>query len=444
MRFAVVDVETTGGHPAANGITEIGIAVVEGDQVVDRFHSLVNPKQNIPLNIQALTGITPEMVADAPVFDEVANDVLSFLESSVFVAHNVNFDYAFVKEAFKGVGIKFEATKRLCTVQYTRAVLPGLPGYSLSKLCKKMNIQNENPHRALSDAEAAAQILLFVKNLDRKDLLSHRLKRRSSVASFPKYIDRKVVDALPNSEGIYYFHDKKGKVIYVGKATDIQKRVKSHFTSTSTSKFYQDLKREVRDITHKESGSDVIAALMEDHEIRHLWPRFNRAQKRNPVYYGVYAYRDRSDFWRIGINKVNNSYPPIKRFHTLHAARSWLLKTVEKYELKAEFCDLEFAVYGTDDIYLHNEHFEKMQREVESDGRSLIIPQKGRSKSEKGFIFVEKGEYKGIGFIDSDVSISSIDEIEQHLQVRKSSIITEQIIEKVLGQIPAHQLIELS
>ena len=137
--YAIVDIETTGGYAAAHGITEISIHVFDGNKVVEKFETLVNPCQPIPRFIQAMTGITDEMVSSAPVFEDVAESVYNFLNDKVFVAHNVNFDYSFLKAHLATLGYEYNA-KRLCTVRLSRKILPGLPGYGLGKLCNSLGI----------------------------------------------------------------------------------------------------------------------------------------------------------------------------------------------------------------------------------------------------------------------------------------------------------------
>ncbi|MDB5209013.1 MAG: polymerase subunit epsilon, partial [Flavisolibacter sp.] len=161
--YAIVDIETTGGYAAANGITEISIQVFDGEKVVEQFDSLVNPGKTIPRYIQAFTGITNEMVEDAPPFEEIAEKVFTILQGNIFVAHNVNFDYSFIKSHLEHYGYSFNA-KKLCTVRLARQIFPGHPSYSLGNLCHSLGIELNDRHRASGDA--AATVTLFKKLLD--------------------------------------------------------------------------------------------------------------------------------------------------------------------------------------------------------------------------------------------------------------------------------------
>ena len=133
--YAIVDIETTGGHASANGITEVAICIHDGKKITQRFSTLVNPRMDIPVYIRALTGISNEMVQDAPPFEDVAADIYHLLHGKIFVAHNVNFDYSFIRHHLSAAGYDLQCNK-LCTVRLGRKILPGLPSYSLGKLCR--------------------------------------------------------------------------------------------------------------------------------------------------------------------------------------------------------------------------------------------------------------------------------------------------------------------
>jgi len=155
--YAIVDIETTGMSSFKSGITEIAICLHNGQSVVDRYMSLINPGYPIPAYITRLTGISNEMVSDAPFFDEVAGAIYAILKDHVFVAHNVSFDYSFVQHALKAAGFNLNVQK-LCTVRMSRKVFPGLPSYSLGNICRSLGISNNNRHRAMGDAAATAEL----------------------------------------------------------------------------------------------------------------------------------------------------------------------------------------------------------------------------------------------------------------------------------------------
>ena len=155
--YAIIDIETTGGNPRTDKITEIAVLVHDGKKVVNEFSTLINPECKIPYHISQITGITNEMVSNAPRFYEVARQLVEITENAVFVAHNVAFDYGFVKQEFKRLGYDF-SREQLCTVRLSRKIIPGHRSYSLGNLCEELRIPIVGRHRAMGDAEATAKL----------------------------------------------------------------------------------------------------------------------------------------------------------------------------------------------------------------------------------------------------------------------------------------------
>ncbi|MEZ4895099.1 MAG: exonuclease domain-containing protein [Saprospiraceae bacterium] len=227
--YAIIDVETTGGTARWERITEIAIVLHDGEKVVDTFSSLLNPDRSIPWNITQLTGITDEMVSEAPHFYEVARQIVEMTEDCIFVAHNVNFDYSFVREEFARLGYDY-TRKQLCTVRLARKVFPGLSSYSLSNLKKHFGIKAEKSHRALDDTLATTKLFeLILAEQDGTGSLRQLVNQGVKEAKLPEGITLERLHAIPESCGVYYFHNKAGKVIYVGKSLNIKKRLFEHF-----------------------------------------------------------------------------------------------------------------------------------------------------------------------------------------------------------------------
>jgi len=158
MKFAVVDVETTGGAGELNRITEVGVVLLDDFEVVGTYHSLIDPGTPITPFVVNLTGITDEMVQGQPQFSAVAEEIRELLEDRIFVAHNVQFDLKMIKTEMKRSCITFDPP-RLCTVKLARRVFPGFPSYSLHNLTQSLGLPDFNHHRALDDTMAAAEIL---------------------------------------------------------------------------------------------------------------------------------------------------------------------------------------------------------------------------------------------------------------------------------------------
>lgn len=181
--YVVVDIETTGGNAGASRITEIAVIIYNGVEVTDRWETLVNPQQHIPLYITALTGISNEMVSGAPLFEDIAEQLFQMLSGRVFVAHNVNFDYSFVRHQLEEAGFKWTAAK-LCTVRAARKINPGLPSYSLGNLCRSLNISLENRHRAGGDADATAVLLSLLIQNDANGEMPRMIKKQHQTSAY--------------------------------------------------------------------------------------------------------------------------------------------------------------------------------------------------------------------------------------------------------------------
>jgi DNA polymerase-3 subunit epsilon len=168
LKYAIIDIETSGGSWQRDRITEIAIYIHDGNQITNEFTSLVNPETSIPYYITKLTGITNEMVADAPKFYEIARDVVLLTEGCTFVAHNAPFDYRFIQAEFKRLGYDYHRNV-LCTVKLSRKAFPGHKSYSLGNICSNLGIEIESRHRAAGDA--LATVKLFERILNETNLL---------------------------------------------------------------------------------------------------------------------------------------------------------------------------------------------------------------------------------------------------------------------------------
>jgi len=235
-------------------ITEIGIVLYDGEKIMDKYQTLVNPCRSIPPEITRITGITNDMVAEAPKFFEVAKKVVEMTEGAIFVAHNVRFDYSFLKEEFGRLGYTF--TKRqLCTVRLSRKTFEGLRSYSLGNLIKHFGITVNARHRALDDAVATTELLEIILNQDYADQTVDQIVNAGiKTSKLPQDLSIDTIHALPETPGVYYFHNTYGKIIYVGKSIHIKKRVMQHFSKTTQKA--ERLAKMVSDITYEETGSE--------------------------------------------------------------------------------------------------------------------------------------------------------------------------------------------
>lgn len=288
--FVVVDTETTGGRAASDRLIEIAAVRVEDGKIVDRFQRLVNPECTVPRRISWLTGITTPMLFNQPVAADVLPAFLSFLGGGVFVAHNLSFDLRFVNEEQARAGLPPLRNETLCTLRLARRLLPGLRSKGLASLVDFFGIRMKRHHRALDDAEATAEVLIrFLDQLQLEhgaetveDVLVFQHRRYGDLKRLSKnvtHVRQTVLGDLPQSPGVYFMKDGKGKTIYIGKAQNLSSRVRSYFNAVEGHPArIRTMVKSVRDVEWQETDSELEAMLLESQLIKEMQPTYNRAQ----------------------------------------------------------------------------------------------------------------------------------------------------------------------
>ena len=423
--YAIVDIETTGSYAAANGITEISIHVFDGNKVVEIFETLVNPCQPIPRYIQAMTGITDEMVAQAPTFDKVADRIHSLLDGKVFIAHNVNFDYSFVKAHLAEYGYVYNS-KKLCTVRLSRKIFPGYQSYSLGNICHSLGITIRDRHRAGGDTEATVQLFRMLLENDKEQFIQKSLLRNSGEQKLPPNVPKEHFDQLPYTPGVYYFHNEKGKIIYVGKANNIRYRVNSHFSNNSDSRQKQNFIRHTHAISFQPCATELMAHILESTEIKKLWPIFNYSQKRWEDVYGIFSYEDQNGFQRLAIEKNKSRLNPVYSFHYLVDGHAVMRRIVKEFNLCPHLCFLqrndqecegikEGYCYGAckqvESSSAYNQRVQQAIRSLQSQP-TFAIMEKGLNGDDKSCVLVWEEKFYGMGYIPADMQITGPDELK--------------------------------
>lgn len=447
--YAIVDIETTGGYAAAHGITEISIQVFDGNRVTEKFESLINPRQSIPRFIQAMTGISDEMVAEAPGFEEIASSVYHLLRDKIFVAHNVNFDYSFVKAHLEHCGYSLDVRK-LCTVRLSRKILPGFPSYSLGKLCHSLGIEISNHHRASGDTDATVEVFRQILNADRNGFVQKSLQRNSKEFILPPNVPKEHFDQLPYTPGVYYFHDEKGKIIYVGKARNIRYRVNSHFSNNSQSRQKQNFLRHTYSITHCPCATELMAWILESTEIKKLWPIFNYAQKGWEDTLGIFAYEDQSGYMRLAIEKNKKQLEPVCIIHHVMEGHSILRKLIRDFHLCPKLCFLQTdsdRCEGINEGYCsgaceHNEtpadYNYRVLEAIESlrTKPSFAIFDEGLHADERSCVLVLKGNFYGMGYLSTDLQVSHPGELRELVTAYKPNNYINNLVNSYAAKFP--------
>lgn len=450
MLYAVVDIETTGSYAAGNGITEIAIVIHDGMKVLNVYESLVNPQREIPYFIQKLTGINHKMVAHAPTFAEIAGQVFELLRDKVFVAHNVNFDYSFLKHHLSQEGFELN-TKKLCTVRLARKIMPGYKSYSLGKLCHQMGIELTNHHRAGGDATATAELLRILLDNDHENVIGGMLKGRNREQYLPPNVPVEQIDSLPPVPGVYYFYDAKGKVIYVGKAVNLSKRIKSHFSNNKPNKQKQEFLREIHRIAYTECATDLMAHILESTEIRRLWPSHNRSQRGYLPRFGLFVYEDRNGFKRLGIEKHKLYFKPEYTFNTIIEGHNRIRELLQEYGLCARLCNLARTEDCAESIYAEHchgactggetaeEYNARVDRAINSLQEQLptfALIDKGINEEEQSCILVKQGTFFGMGYIPSGEVPDDMKQLEQRLEPYQDNDYIRNLVFKHAAEFP--------
>ncbi len=445
--YTIIDIETTGNGIKGNKITEISIFKFDGYEVVEEFTSLVDPECEIPYFITGLTGIDNDTVRGAPKLEEIVPKILEITKDTIFVAHSVNFDYNVIKNEFKNLGVDF-VRKKLCTVRLSRKLIPGYNSYSLGKLCSALNIPLSNRHRARGDAHAT---MLLFKGLLRTEgaeiVFKEFLNARSQEATLPPGLPKEVFEKLPSAPGIYYFKNDLGKIIYVGKAINIRKRVLSHF--------YDKKNKEVRlcqnttDIDFELSGNELVALLMESAAIKHHYPEYNRAQKRTVQQYGIFSYEDRNGVMHLAFNKIKLVPRPLYICYSPTECRTFLEELCKTFELCPKFCHLQetngscnhYSITqcggvcrGEENTGSYNERVGDAIAAMSQSKDDLWIKEKGREDVENAIVQIKDGTYCGYGFVPKDISLGNQEDLEAFISPQKNTLDTERILRAYISK----------
>lgn len=430
--FAIIDIETCSGkfEYQKGRITEICILVHDGLQVVDKFTTLINPECYISPFFTKLTNITNEMVADAPKFHEVAKKILEMTENRIFVAHNVGFDYGFIKDEFASLGYKFRR-ETLCTVRLSRKLLPGKLSYSLGTLCSSLGIEIENRHRAEGDAVATAKLFdLLVqikgmhpqyKNMGVEEIMARRIDK----------IKKYILDKLPDACGVYYFLNKEGKIIYIGKSTNIYQRAVSHF-NTQEKKGKQML-NDLYNVDFVLTGSELVALLLEAEEIKKHKPKYNRMRKADTFTHSICWEKDKDGIINFKITEFDEYEIALVSFNTYSTARERLDNWIDEHTLCLRYCGLtgEDSVCfnhqikkcngicaGDEEIELYNKRAQEIIDKYTFASKDFLIIDRGRTNEERSAVLIENYHVKGYGYLDSTMQTANEEELKYSVNQR--------------------------
>lgn len=401
--YSVFDFETTGTSARTDKVIEIGIAKIRKGKITDTFQSFINPGRFVPYNITQITGITNDDVKDAPYFDEVINEIKSFVGDSILVAHNLGFDYSFLKNECESAGIELPVNSAICTLKISKRLYPHLPSRSLGNLARSLKIRHRNVHRGLGDATATAKILVKMFKSLREE---HGIETLSDLINFQripsgtpfKMIKKKLAEdysSVPDEPGIYFFRDSKGNAIYIGKAKSLKHRVSNYFTSNSGRKPKKIVQKAQR-LEYLVTNTELTALLAEAELIKSADPKFNTLLKKfsNNYFIMISSSREYPSVERVTKFDFdgNDYYGPYPNRDTTIAIKEIIDKTFEVRECsdkelakgrKCYLADIERCLapcINRDISQKYNSELEKVKEFLSGHNQSAVDRLLGKMK----------------------------------------------------------------
>ena len=452
--YAILDIETTGGKYDEEGITEIAIYIHDGESITDQFSSLVNPQIEIQPFVQKLTGISSKMLRNAPKFHEIAKRIVQITDGCIIVAHNASFDYRILQTEFRRLGFAYKR-KSLCTVSLSKILLPDQPAYSLGKLVRNLGIPFADQHRAQGDAKVTVKLfeLLLEKDLQKNILKAHISSEHPNKVP-PKFLE--VIDKLPSEMGVYYIHNSKNEIIYIGKSNNIKKRVLNHLTAKS--KKAGVIQKEIHLVTYALAGDELITLLKEQNEIKTNAPKLNKAMKYRTYPMGI-RLDETMKHPTLIIEQAKKEYAYLSVFKNSKNAKTELLNWATTFRLCLQKTSIAATTSGPcfnhginkcDGICIGEESQSSYKKKIDELKGSFLYPysnfiivSRGRKTGESSFIFIENNVFKGYGYFELNHQIKNAKQISSRLIPMQDNTDTQKLIHSFLTRKKYNKLIPL-
>lgn len=443
--YAIIDVETTGGSPSADRLIEIAVFVFDGERITDSFSTLLNPKRPIDPYVTRLTGITAEMVSEAPLFEDIHQRLLEMTHENIFVAHNVKFDFGMIRQEFKRLGIDFNR-KQLDTVNLARKALPGFSSYSLGNICDSIGISISDRHRAYGDAEATVKLLatILAKPSSAK-YIEIELNHGIDFDLLPPYLSKAEIEKLPEDAGVFYYKDEVGKVLYLDGSKNIRKKVITDFSKPADGPERKRMFELMRAIDYELSGNELVAKLLAHRELKRHIPEFNKKPKVQVFTHGIFLDKDEAGFIQLKIHPLD--WPNgelIMRFASKAVANKILSKIIKDNNLYSWFAvRSKMKEKGIDAKAQqnYNTNLEKAARRHLYKHGSFFIIGAGIHPDEHAAIWVEKNVYKGIGYFNPELTEATPDNLKEIIKSDEDDLETQKIIRAQMRKLKNYKII---
>jgi DNA polymerase III subunit epsilon len=342
-----VDIETNGLNHVRGRVIEVAAIRVENGVITRQFSQLVDPETELPQFITNLTGISGRDLKTAPTFRDIADELHEVMDGAVFVAHNVRFDYSFLKQEFKRLGREF-SPKQLCTVRLSRALYPEHRSHKLQSLIERHSLQVTARHRAFDDADALRQFVQIVRRDFAPELLDAALSKQLRRPSVPKGLDAAILEGLPEGPGVYIFEDEAGRPLYIGKSVHIKQRVASHFSRDHAAVGEFKIAQAVKRITTHETSGELEALLLESQLIKEIQPLHNKRLRRLSKLLLARQASDDNGYLTVQLEEAADIAPEdaqslLAVYPTRSKARDSLQTLIKEWSLCPKLCGLEKA-----------------------------------------------------------------------------------------------------
>jgi DNA polymerase-3 subunit epsilon len=454
LNYAILDIETTGGKYNEEGITEIAIYRFDGDEIVDQFCSLVNPERPIQPFVVNLTGINNEMLRNAPKFYEVAKRIVEITTDCILVAHNAQFDNRILTTEFDRLGFDFNL-ETLCTVELAKSLIPDMPSYSLGKLVKSLGIPITDRHRAQGDAKATVALfkMLLLRDSE-KEIVKASIKKEPK-----RQLDTKLLDLIkgaPSETGVYYMYNANGSIIYIGKSKNIKKRLTQHFTNDNRKS--KDIQLLVASVSIEKTGSELLALLEENDQIKKHKPKFNRALRTAIFNYQLESFIDEDGYINLKIEKADSRKKAVTTFSNYQSAKSNLARYIETYNLCQQLSGFDkgtspcfnYGIKECEGACIMQEAPEEYNARVQQfldkysySNQDMLIIDRGRSIEERSVISIENGVFKGYGYYNLNHQINNPEILKSIIKPMKNNRDSQHIIQSYLRKNKVHKIVKL-
>tara|TARA_R110000868_G_scaffold91812_2_gene254396 strand:+ start:10790 stop:11995 length:1206 start_codon:yes stop_codon:yes gene_type:complete len=383
------------------------------------------------------------MLRSAPKFYEVAKRIVEITEGCILVAHNSQFDYRILVTEFKRLGFEF-MRETLCTVELAKTLIPNQASYSLGKLVRSLGIPVTDRHRASGDAVATVRLFKMLLDKDSsKKIIQQSIRLNPKHQLEPRHID--IIEQLPSCTGVYYIHKSNGEIIYIGKSNNIKKRINQHFTNTNLKS--KKIQLQAAAVTYESTGSELVALLKESEEIKRNKPIYNRAIRSTVFTHALYSFTDEDNYINLKIDKVDGRKKPITTFNNRENAKSFMLKTIEEYNLcqkltgiyktkstcfKYGIKECNGACIGREEPEIYNSRVTAFLNKNSYKNKNMVIVDRGRDIDEHSAIYIENGIFRGIGFFNLNYQINNIEVLESLITPMENNRDTQHIIQSYM------------